>query len=471
MHPESNEETMTIHETTHDSIHEKNSIRLLAALAKARGFLLVHEVPDRLPSDGDTKVEIISPSGKCIDIKKLGLVKNSNSDPLQNFPPTQNNEDRTAALITLELTEAQLLGWLLIHQDVRPELLVYYSEDEGKLERLLDDQDRWEPLLVRKTEFKSSERMNQFVFHLRIAGFQREHISEVVKEGISIWSSVEIKDNSPVNQTVTHYYQKARRTRSQLLEGNIRLVASIAARYRRSMDFEKSLRDGLKGLNRALDIFERSMNNQLSTYATWWIRQAIVRARGNHNTPIRLPIHLMELNNKLIRTFILERKPQMTATDAFSLVVEKQNIAAAKVSHFAWLIEGIWPSGRTYPGSSQSIEELLVDMISNPLASLVRTEHFHVLADLLLTIINNLEISGSNPNGISDKNKRIVDVLRRRLGLGLPKSQTLEDIGKDHEVTRERIRQIEKKALKRIKKKYGKEIDNLLDLLTGRENG
>ncbi len=256
-------------------------------------------------------------------------------------------------------------------------------------------------------------------------------LAEISAErGLSIGEIKEISRQMSVAEA------KASRAKKEMVEANLRLVISIAKKYtNRGLQFLDLIQEGNIGLMKAVDKFEYQRGYKFSTYATWWIRQAITRSIADQARTIRIPVHMIETINKLNRVArqMLQEMGREPTPDELSERVEMPKDKVVKVLKIA--------------KEPISMETPIGDDEDSHLGDFV--EDVNVMSPADSAIIEGLrEATQGVLNGLTEREAK---VLRMRFGIDMNTDHTLEEVGKQFDVTRERIRQIEAKALRKLR--------------------
>ena len=376
---------------------------LLISLGKETKTLKVEDVTRYFEKDSEEYRTVI------LELEHKGIEVLTPMDLEVDFPEDEENIDIPHDDIIEEEIDIE-------NFDILPSTIKYddpvrmYLKEIGKIQLLTFDEET---------------RLANVITDGNIA---QEQLASIEEEGYEIPES----DLEKLRELV----RKGEVAKNKLVEANLRLVVSIAKKYvGRGLQFLDLIQEGNMGLMKAVEKFDSNRGFKFSTYATWWIRQAITRAVADQARTIRIPVHMVETINKLVRVqrqlvqeLSREPSPEEVA-DRMGIPVEKvqqiQKIAQEPISLEA-------PVGEEEDSS-------LGDFISDPTAL---DPYEYTAQEMLKKELNEVL------QGLTDREEK---VLRMRFGLLDGRQRTLEEVGREFGVTRERIRQIEAKALRKLK--------------------
>ena len=263
-------------------------------------------------------------------------------------------------------------------------------------------------------------------------------INKIQKRILSLTDNVgmNVQELKDITSKMAKGETKIRRAKKDMIEANLRLVISIAKKYtNRGLQFLDLIQEGNIGLMKAVDKFEYRRGYKFSTYATWWIRQAITRSIADQARTIRIPVHMIETINKLnriSRQMLQEHGKEPTPEE----LSEKMDMPEEKIRKVLKIAKE--PISTETPIGDED-DTTLGDFIEDP------------LQDSPIDAATENNLHDATDGVLSSLTAREAKVLRMRFGIGMNTDHTLEEVGKQFDVTRERIRQIEAKALRKLR--------------------
>ncbi|MBF0231811.1 MAG: RNA polymerase sigma factor RpoD [Desulfamplus sp.] len=373
----------------------------------------------------EKRAEILKPDIDIVNVRKLKNEIKSNNDEIYDLLKVWRIEN--SIIDEIEKDIRNNIKWFDVMDNLIKRCAATFKARKEDMCLELVDPDSFVQWAMKHSEI-TEDRARLLCADLAIVIEQVKHKKENLKGDITSLKKIA--------KGIDRGRMQAKEAKSELVRANLRLVVSIAKKYtNRGLQFLDLIQEGNIGLMKAVDKFEYRRGYKFSTYATWWIRQAITRAIADQARTIRIPVHMIETINKLIRTsrYLVQEMGKEPSPEE---IAEKMEISLDKVRRVLKIAR-----------EPISLETPIGEEEDSHLGDFIEDKKFSLPSDAAI----NLNLAEQTRKVLATLTPREEKVLRMRFGIGEKADHTLEEVGKDFTVTRERIRQIEAKALRKLR--------------------